>query len=1369
MTKIKKVRNKDGEPVFPLTHFRAVRDDQGNTLEVSLQELSEVVNNMLTSGYMYAGIAIPTTNPDTPASKCFYIAKEQGTYTNFNSLELTSGINILKWDGTTWSTEQVIGIDDEPTAESENLVKSGGIKNELAFGAVYDVSAKNPTAGPNNDGKFESLSALLSDANLNTLIPTAVRKGGMSIKYVQSSDNKYVQYFLTKDEWSASEGDWEKMNLEEEISQLGQKVNEKVDINSINLINPETMTENKGINSSGVVSTNSDLMVTDYIPVSGQDIVSNGYFTAYWGGAVYNHEKTLIRPLSGAYSYQEGDAYIRLSFLKTATNPTANYGDTLTEEPYNPISQYLLDYAQKKYVDSKVFVEGLKYVEFGSLNLVDEDSFTPGKGINASGVVSNNNDMNLSDYIPVRGQNIISNAWFNAYWGGAVYDKDKTRIRVLSSSQYTFQEGDVYIRLSFAKINTEPRANYGDSLLPYSKYNPIEKYLNGVQDSIQTISEEEEILATANTLNEYSLELELGTINGTTGANASSNTDSRTIGFIPITEEVRDIAAYVGNTRTAVVRRYYNSEKAYLGSSYSSSAVFVRFVFGSQLIDEITLRWGEHLYSNGKYRKNLSSDDIEDIGNEQIIASGELSSDKSYNGEVSASPISANGSANPYNGTVGVGWKKINRRNKRKNRVNHIIAVNHDDIPVSDYAGNRLIYNKYGYNVNFNFILLPFSSISEKEFKSKCIKDMLNDGHDLGLHAIMNKTYWFANKLFDIRPDSTFTFAPTLTDLKGPNDDGTGENAFGKNITSTTKTSEMYLNYPTGIVGNYNIASLTEEQLAAITRCFVIYTDYAYTITGLDLNDESATKTTLQWLEYWYNELIDSTLGFSSEKTSIADKFGDDYEIPSDGSLAEYYPDATHLLNGKIVFFDDTTNPNYNNDEYQKVGRFSRGLFKGCASCCNYEVMDRVVNVAKAFIRHYFGVERFTSYGRHGVGYFNGSWSDAETGFRYANSGKSVLYQETAPLYFTRTGKWQSQFDVLKYMGIRNINTCLSPFLILEGQVGLYFGQKEIRQPFFNVSVEDAGSINYLNFFGTAASETMTIPNYSTFLNGLDDWLKFAYEKAGQSVTRNGKTYTVFNYLRHFINVIRACDGTGKIPLFSWDTIAVNPAISEAINLVCRYCYENDIAIVPIEQARELAVSMKARRGANMFPNPKFGQKLLKYFGGHSEAAEAFVPDGWYYGGKLSSVSVDKQMVASAQRNVLNVVAGSNSASLQCKIYGIEPGNYKLSFYIMSTSQNTRADFFIKKNRDYIEQTYGNLTRFSPAQTFYPTSEWTLCEYEFTIEEPVLNQTDVTDDVNIMCSGYEDNVSNIILKLSIPAGENIHIAYPKIKPLTDLL
>ena len=56
---------------------------------------------------------------------------------------------------------------------------------------IFDVSVYN------NGAVFESLSALLNSSDLSTLIPTSVRHGGMTIRFIQSykqsSDNKYVQ------------------------------------------------------------------------------------------------------------------------------------------------------------------------------------------------------------------------------------------------------------------------------------------------------------------------------------------------------------------------------------------------------------------------------------------------------------------------------------------------------------------------------------------------------------------------------------------------------------------------------------------------------------------------------------------------------------------------------------------------------------------------------------------------------------------------------------------------------------------------------------------------------------------------------------------------------------------------------------------------------------------------------------------------------------------------------------------------------------------------------------------------------------------------------------------------------------------------
>ena len=68
---------------------------------------------------------------------------------------------------------------------------------------IYDVSYHN------NGITFPSLSALLSAENLSVLIPSTIRCGGMTIRFVQSSDNKYVQYRLISDEWNTTPSDWQ--------------------------------------------------------------------------------------------------------------------------------------------------------------------------------------------------------------------------------------------------------------------------------------------------------------------------------------------------------------------------------------------------------------------------------------------------------------------------------------------------------------------------------------------------------------------------------------------------------------------------------------------------------------------------------------------------------------------------------------------------------------------------------------------------------------------------------------------------------------------------------------------------------------------------------------------------------------------------------------------------------------------------------------------------------------------------------------------------------------------------------------------------------------------------------------------------------
>lgn len=178
-----------------------------NNQEITGQLLQNALNNIITNvgeNATFAGIATPTTNPGTPDGPVFYIATTAGSYSNFGSLEVSNGETvILQWNNGTWT---------------KNAIKS---MTKFESGIIYDVSA-------NNDGAvFESLQALLSSSNLSTLIPTSVRYGGMSIRFIQSSDNKYEQFRCIANEFTTDVTKWQNVGnfLEEkEISYSEENV-----------------------------------------------------------------------------------------------------------------------------------------------------------------------------------------------------------------------------------------------------------------------------------------------------------------------------------------------------------------------------------------------------------------------------------------------------------------------------------------------------------------------------------------------------------------------------------------------------------------------------------------------------------------------------------------------------------------------------------------------------------------------------------------------------------------------------------------------------------------------------------------------------------------------------------------------------------------------------------------------------------------------------------------------------------------------------------------------------------------------------------------------------------------------------------------
>ena len=151
------------------------------------RQFEDLIDSMVSDGFAFMGTAVLTpipTNPGTPDQKMVYIAVGPGIYTNFGNLVVADGeVALLKYDSS-W-TKETTGI-----VSQAKLTK---VESE----AIYDVSAHN------NNAVFESLQSLLSNSDLNSLIPTSIRCGGMSIRFINSY-NKYVQYRYTGIETTGS-------------------------------------------------------------------------------------------------------------------------------------------------------------------------------------------------------------------------------------------------------------------------------------------------------------------------------------------------------------------------------------------------------------------------------------------------------------------------------------------------------------------------------------------------------------------------------------------------------------------------------------------------------------------------------------------------------------------------------------------------------------------------------------------------------------------------------------------------------------------------------------------------------------------------------------------------------------------------------------------------------------------------------------------------------------------------------------------------------------------------------------------------------------------------------------------------------------
>lgn len=135
------------------------------------------VNNLVSHNQNYVTVAEFTDLPISGATDTIYrVSSWDGSLS-------TPAVDVTKYSEYAWDDTGYVFL---------------CVKTQI--GEVYDISAANSGA------KYADLSAALGVDGGN--VPSEIRRGGMSVKFVQSSDSKYVRYNLLADSFTTDVTQW---------------------------------------------------------------------------------------------------------------------------------------------------------------------------------------------------------------------------------------------------------------------------------------------------------------------------------------------------------------------------------------------------------------------------------------------------------------------------------------------------------------------------------------------------------------------------------------------------------------------------------------------------------------------------------------------------------------------------------------------------------------------------------------------------------------------------------------------------------------------------------------------------------------------------------------------------------------------------------------------------------------------------------------------------------------------------------------------------------------------------------------------------------------------------------------------------------
>ena len=230
-------------------------------------------------------------------------------------------------------------------------------------------------------------------------------------------------------------------------------------------------------NTQGQLTSNLNFYrTTDFIKiVRGQYYYIKTKVVTPWTVATfYANDKSFVgkyilggestQEISEYEGYSEIDGFIRVSTM------------------YDTINDFVFILGSKEYVEIKEIVKQYARAVRGK-NLFNAKNITNGY-LNSAGTISPGNNVFATGYIPVTG-NLVCNKNNPAGTYNCVYGKDYTFIRNFISPNYTYQEGDAYVRYSGNKDLLESyQIEEGDVSTDYFPYTDKQDAIDIIKENV---------------------------------------------------------------------------------------------------------------------------------------------------------------------------------------------------------------------------------------------------------------------------------------------------------------------------------------------------------------------------------------------------------------------------------------------------------------------------------------------------------------------------------------------------------------------------------------------------------------------------------------------------------------------------------------------------------------------------------------------------------------------------------------------------------------------------------------------------------------------------------------------------------------------